>query len=920
MPPRAAPNRGGPRRARGGRTPFASEGRRGGAGRGSQLGANIPSTAAPNLVPTIGVRRPGFGTAGRPLMLEVNSFELKAEENNIAHYDAVTPDNLSGKRKFVLFQHLQNEYPDIFTPKLVYDGQKMAYSTQSINLGDQNARQFNVAFPRTGGGNAAGREPQVYGITLVKVATINTEVLRRFVDGKQAWDENISNALMAYNIAIRTEPNLQNPYRGRSFYIHADRQNIGGGLEVWRGIFQSVRPVIGRLVVNIDLSATTMYREGPLVRLINEFYGNSPDLPPLYMVPGHVRFPPQYAKVRLLRFLRNLRVSVCSTGEGRPRAINGLTTNGADAEFFDTREGARISVADYFNQIGLPLQYPSAICVVLGKDAKVPLEMCTVLRGQFANRDTHLGPNQVADVLKFATKKPVERMDAIKKGIQVTLQFGQSNYIAQFGLTITEQPMKVKARIIDPPNIRYSDTDFRLSIMLRFSRLDKKFKVPVTIQTWGIAIYESSRRFSAPILQEMITAFQRACARVGINIVNVEPVTRYITNPQGVIETQLRQLGVDCIKKYKTPPHLLLVVLPEGANEIYTAVKHCGDVTMGVATQCLIARKCTRAKDQYWANVMLKVNVKLGGINSISESGIMDYITDPANPAIVIGADVIHPPPHSQGRPSFTAVVGSVDSNAAKYVSTSHVQVGRREMIVDLKEMVKNVLEKYKDYRLHMEKKAAEHLNPKRLFFFRDGVSEGEFDQVLKQGQCPCIHYACEELGMSPKITLIVVGKRHHNQMFPSNNRENKNAPAGTVIDTDITHPLEFDFILQSHEGILGTSRPAHYSVLLDVRHYADAMQALSYALCHVYAPACRSVSIPAPVYYADGECARAKNRFQPGDQLGMSDTGTQASGGAVPDLEAYKRAYKPINIIQENRMYFVVSHLFVLPLPCSNW
>ncbi len=27
---------------------------------------------------------------------------------------------------------------------------------------------------------------------------------------------------------------------------------------------------------------------------------------------------------------------------------------------------------------------------------------------------------------------------------------------------------------------------------------------------------------------------------------------------------------------------------------------------MGVATQCLIARKCTHAKDQYWANVMLK--------------------------------------------------------------------------------------------------------------------------------------------------------------------------------------------------------------------------------------------------------------------------------------------------------------------------
>ncbi|KJA16837.1 hypothetical protein HYPSUDRAFT_58011 [Hypholoma sublateritium FD-334 SS-4] len=875
MPPRAAPNRDGPRRARGGTTPLASEDRRGGAARGSQLGADAPSTA----LPTIGVRRPGFGTAGRPLLLEVNSFELKAQDNSIFHYDArlsvpgahcptlvtITPDTLSGKRKFVLFQHLQNENPGIFTPKLVYDGQKMAYSIQALNLGGQNAGQFNVAFPRTGGGNAAGREPQVFSITLAQVATINTEILRRFVDGKQAWDENISNALMAYNIAIRTEPNLQNPYRGRSFYIHSDRQSIGGGLEVWRGIFQSVRPVIGRLVVNIDLSATIVYREGPLVRLINEFYEKSPDLPPLYMVPVHRKFPPQYARVRLLRFLRHLRVSVRSTGEGRPRAINGLTTNGADNEFFDTREGTRMSVADYFKHtLELPLKYPSAVCVVLGQDAKVPLEMCTVLRGQFSNAD--LGPNQVAQVLRFSTKKPVERMDAIKKGIQ-------SNYISQFGLTITEQPMTVEARVIDPPSISYNNTGPQRLLVPKkgsWNMLDKKFKVPVTIQTWGIAIYESRMRFTESVLQEMITAFQIACARV------------------------------DCIEKYKTAPHLFLVVLPEGSNEIYTAVK----------------QKCTEAKDQYWANIMLKylvpdvvfkqkhlpefrVNVKLGGINSILESGIMDDITDPANPAIVIGADVIHPPPHSQGRPSFTAVVGSVDSNAAKYVSTSHVQVGRREMIVDLKEMVKNVLEKYKDYRLNTEKKAPGHLNPKRLFFFRDGVSEGEFDQVLKQ-ELPLIRNACEELDMNPKITLIVVGKRHHNQ-------ENKNAPAGTVIDTDITHPLEFDFILQSHEGILGTSRPAHYSVLLD---------ALSYALCHLYAPACRSVSIPAPVYSsertsddiatdADVVCARAKNRFGPGEQLGMSDTGTQASGDAAPDLEAYKRAYKPINSVQEDQMYF---------------
>lgn len=76
----------------------------------------------------------------------------------------------------------------------------------------------------------------------------------------------------------------------------------------------------------------------------------------------------------------------------------------------------------------------------------------------------------------------------------------------------------------------------------------------------------------------------------------------------------------------------------------------------------------------------------------------------------------------------------------------------------------------------------------------------------------------------------------------------------------------------QSHGGILGTSRSAHYNVLYDENKFtyvifrllytkaclltrflpissADGIQSLSFALCHVYARATRSVSIPAPVY-----------------------------------------------------------------------
>ena len=45
------------------------------------------------------------------------------------------------------------------------------------------------------------------------------------------------------------------------------------------------------------------------------------------------------------------------------------------------------------------------------------------------------------------------------------------------------------------------------------------------------------------------------------------------------------------------------------------------------------------------------------------------------------------------GRPSFTALVGNVDSENSKYVAKSAVQESRVEMIQDLQVMTKSIME-----------------------------------------------------------------------------------------------------------------------------------------------------------------------------------------------------------------------------------
>jgi eukaryotic translation initiation factor 2C len=123
--------------------------------------------------------------------------------------------------------------------------------------------------------------------------------------------------------------------------------------------------------------------------------------------------------------------------------------------------------------------------------------------------------------------------------------------------------------------------------------------------------------------------------------------------------------------------------------------------------------KLFRPKASYFSNVALKVNVKLGGLNVVPNKTSVPFLNDPANPTIIMGADAIHPPPGSQGRPSFTAVVGSVDTPAAHYVSACRPQKSGKEIIADMEEMTKQILTDHVQYKMKMERKAEAAAKPK---------------------------------------------------------------------------------------------------------------------------------------------------------------------------------------------------------------
>ncbi|WOG81399.1 hypothetical protein DCAR_0100546 [Daucus carota subsp. sativus] len=84
--------------------------------------------------------------------------------------------------------------------------------------------------------------------------------------------------------------------------------------------------------------------------------------------------------------------------------------------------------------------------------------------------------------------------------------------------------------------------------------------------------------------------------------------------------------------------------------------------------------------------------------------------------------------------------------------------------------------------------------------FFRDGVSEGQFNQVLLK----------EMDAIRTVDVFYFLSARRCNQIIYNGRKSTDrsgNISPGTVVNMTICHPTEFDFYLCSHAGIQGVEK-----------------------------------------------------------------------------------------------------------------
>ncbi|KAG1858414.1 Piwi domain-containing protein [Suillus subalutaceus] len=844
-----------------------------------------------------------MSTRGRgvPQQVLTNSFVISKLPTRTRYfqYEAISGggrDVKNPRRRIEVFERLQNHTdPKLFTPRCIFDGTVIMYSSRELPLSGRDSQTFDVNMsdkPRVDG-SAPTRG--VLQVTLKKVAAdpIDFNGLQAFIDGKQTKQTaQVLTAINVLQLIIRQAPNLKYPNNTRAFFTKdAGIQTLGGGLELWRGYFQSVRPTIGKVLVNVDVSTAVMFKqdsfEGAALAVLKQ---------------RDVRALELRADSPQFRQLKSFFKGVSVTLVHRPglKKIRGLVAGAGNFQFENT------TVKDYFKKAwGRELHYPNIIGIQVGskdRDEVIPAEMCVIAPDQRYTRK--LPPEFSPTMVKFSSKNPQERLELISAGInnsvtadqRSALDYQNSPFLQDAGITVSPEPISVTGRVLPTPKIYYGNPANSRPVQPRngsWNVIDQTFHEPKSLSSWGILNYS---RVSDQTINRFINTLLNSCKKLDL----APPAASQSCSGASSVVNDMRSLKNSVNNKIGRDLEMVLAILPTSSTDIYHAIKSFGDVIAGFPTQCVRENKIERANDQYCANLGMKINAKLGGVNSLPKSGALEKLTSAPLVHPAPGADVGHPAPGMVNQPSVASLVYSFDRYAARYEAMMSVQHPRQEKIDELRKLV---------YRAIYEFGERNRQAPVRIIFFRDGLSEGEYALTGKE-EIEDITGAIDDIWRDkhlkdgkPELTFIVVGKRHHVRFFPKNKNEadrSGNCPAGFVADQGVGNPAVRDFYLQSHGGLLGTSRPSHYITLRDdiYKHNTDDLQELAFTLCHAYARATRSVSIPAPIV-----CARGAFHFNPA--MGF-DAATISSNDDAFDLERWRKNFKDKHANLSKKMNFM--------------
>ncbi|KAK4399510.1 protein argonaute 2 [Sesamum angolense] len=774
-----------------------------------------------------------------PITLLVNHFPVKFDpERTINHYhvDVKLGDKTVRKSDMPLIKEkLFSDDPWFQNIKAAYDGDKNIFSSVHLPQG-----QFKVDF--------SGGEEIKSGSYMCTIKFVNELMLSKLNDYMTGGLPDIPRDILhGMDLFMQENPSRRRISLGRSFYSleYRTEYELGYGFSAGTGFQQSLKPTSQGLALCLDYSAVAIPDPVPVLDFLN------------------VHLEKGVAGLKKSRQLANdalegLKVTVTHRRTKQKYTIAGLTTEVARDSSFEVHDPKgknppeEIRLVKYFkDKWGQDIMYPDLPCLELGtqkKSNKVPLEFCVLVEGQRYPRERL--PYCAATWLKnLSVCKPYIRMKAIDE--MVRAEDGPCGPLTRdFRIEVDTNMTKVVGRVIGAPLLKLGiPRTLRVDgAKCQWNLVGRTLVDGKTIVRWALLDFTNgdSERFQA---DTFVYNLLHRCKKLGIKM--AKPMLSRVTRVDefSCVDELEKLLGEVLQRCWNLQMIVCVMTKPDPR---YKYLKWVSETRIGVVTQCCCSKSANSGKDQYFANLCLKINAKLGGSNF--ELAREDPHFDIGEHVMFIGADVNHPGPKNVSCPSIAAVVGTVNWPAAnRYAARVGPQEHRREQIINFGAMCLDLVKTY--VRLN-------NIMPKRIVVFRDGVSEAQFVMVLNK-ELLDLRRVFYNSGYQPKITVVVAQKRHQTRLFVEDEFDNgmpDNVPPGTVVDTTIVHPRDYDFYLCSHYGSIGTSKPTHYHVLLDENSFtSDDLQRLIYEMCFTYVRCTKPVSLVPPVYYADRVAYRGR-------------------------------------------------------------
>ncbi|ONM53868.1 argonaute6 [Zea mays] len=364
---------------------------------------------------------------------------------------------------------------------------------------------------------------------------------------------------------------------------------------------------------------------------------------------------------RAKKMLKNLRVK--AKHNNMEFKIIGLSDQPCSRQMFPMKvrngnieiKSVDITVQDYFKSKQVELTMPYLPCLDVGKPKRpnyLPIELCHMVSLQRYTKA--LSSQQRAMLVEKSRQKPQERMRVVTDAVKSNM-YDDDPILSSCGIEIEKQLTRVDARVLSAPALVVGNSEDCIPNRGRWNYNNKRLFDPVKIERWAIVNF-SARCDMSRISRELIN-----CGRSkGI----------FIECPHSLVDEDSQSRRCSPVERVEKmfekvkaslpgPPEFLLCLLPERKNcDIYGPWKKKNLHEMGIVTQCIAPSN--KMNDQYFTNVLLKINAKLGGMNSklaLEHRQMIPVVTQ--IPTLILGMDVSHGSPGRADIPSIAAVVGS---------------------------------------------------------------------------------------------------------------------------------------------------------------------------------------------------------------------------------------------------------------------